>query len=78
MTPERWQQVDRTLQSALERSPAERAAYLAELCAGDEALRAEVESLLAFHEKAGDFIEEPPNKEAAEVVSAASLPQQQI
>jgi predicted Ser/Thr protein kinase len=36
---------------------AERAAYLARACGGDEALRAEVERLLQAHDRAGGFIE---------------------
>ena len=46
MTPERFQQVDRILQAALERAPGERRAYLAAECGEDEELRGEVESLL--------------------------------
>ena len=43
---------------ALERPASARAAYLDEACAGDTELRAEVESLLASHDEAGEFIEE--------------------
>jgi hypothetical protein len=45
---------------ALECPRAERAAFLDEVCAGDAALRAEIESLLASHESAGTFMEAPP------------------
>jgi WD40 repeat protein/serine/threonine protein kinase/Tfp pilus assembly protein PilF len=45
---------------ALAIGPAEeRAAYLEKACAGDAALRAEVESLLAALEGAGDFLRQP-------------------
>lgn len=37
-------------------SPEERTAYLDHMCAGDESLRREVQSLLAAHERAGDFL----------------------
>ena len=37
-------------------NPAERAAYLARACAGNPALRQDVESLLAAYDKAGDFL----------------------
>ena len=37
--------------AALERPAADRPAFLAEACAGDAALRQEVESLLAFHDE---------------------------
>jgi hypothetical protein len=46
-TPTRWQEIDRIFAAALERDSAERSAFLDEACAGDEQLRAEVESLLA-------------------------------
>ena len=36
--------------------PAERAAFLEQACRGDEALRLEVESLLASFQDAGDFL----------------------
>ena len=59
MTPERWQQVEDVLQAALDRPPQERAAYLDEVCAGDEELKEEASSLLSAHDEAGDFIEQP-------------------
>jgi eukaryotic-like serine/threonine-protein kinase len=59
MKPERWEQVDNLLQSALQRPPEQRAAFLKEACDGDEALRREVESLLRAHEQAGEFLEAP-------------------
>src|SRR6267143_742250 len=46
-TPQRWKEIDDIFAAALEREPAERAAFLNEACAGDEVLRNEVESLLA-------------------------------
>jgi serine/threonine protein kinase len=53
MTPERWQQVKETLGGALEIAPAERSAYLGQVCANDPLLRAEVERLLAVEERVG-------------------------
>ena len=47
MNPERWQQIERLYHEALERESPQRAAFLAEACSGDDALRREVESLLA-------------------------------
>ena len=46
LTPERWQQVARIYELAVDQDPATRDAFLSEACAGDEALRREVESLL--------------------------------
>ncbi len=65
MTPERWKQIDSLLQEALDLAPLERAAFLSKACAGDEELRREVESPLGFHERADEFIEEPPADVAA-------------
>ena len=57
MEPSRWQQIEAILQAALDRSPTEREAFLAEACAGDEALRQTVEALLAREASAEFFIE---------------------
>jgi serine/threonine-protein kinase len=46
LTPGRWQRIASLYDLAVERDPAERDAFLADACAGDEALRREVESLL--------------------------------
>jgi eukaryotic-like serine/threonine-protein kinase len=59
MKPERWQQVERLFLSALERDPGQRAAFLDQACAGDDELRREIESLLAYEERAESFIETP-------------------
>lgn len=69
MTPEQWQQIEQLYFTALERAPAERAAFLAQACAGQEALRREVESLLSSHEQAHSFIESSPLDVAAGVVA---------
>jgi serine/threonine-protein kinase len=69
MTPERWRQIDRLFHSALEREPAGRATFLARACAGDEALRREVESLLKSHERSESFIEAPASDVAAELLA---------
>jgi hypothetical protein len=59
MKPERWQQIERLYHAALKREPDARAAFLDDTCAGDEALRSEIESLLRFQGKAERFIEAP-------------------
>ena len=46
MMPERWARVKALFTAALERPPQTRAAYLAEACGDDEALRQEIEALL--------------------------------
>jgi len=69
MTPERWRQTEQLYHAALERPPEERASFLDEACAGDEELRREVESLLAFDERAEQFIETPPDDVAAGMIA---------
>jgi Tol biopolymer transport system component/tRNA A-37 threonylcarbamoyl transferase component Bud32 len=59
MTPERWKQVKEIFNAALDRPVDERAAFLAEACGDDPALRQEIERLINSHEQAGDFIEAP-------------------
>src|SRR4029453_5602929 len=67
MDSERWQRVARIYESALEREPAERGAFLAEAGADDAELRREVESLLA-QGNAQLLMERPLLKAAAAVL----------
>ena len=46
MTPERWAMVERLYHAALERDASERDRFVEEACAGNDALRREVVSLL--------------------------------
>ncbi|HVS34350.1 MAG TPA: tetratricopeptide repeat protein [Gemmataceae bacterium] len=50
--------------------PSERSAYLARACAGDAALRAQVEQLLKAHQDSGRFMDRP----AAELIAAVDEP----
>jgi hypothetical protein len=54
-----WTDLEALFHEALERAPAERAAFLAERCAGRPDLRAEVEALLRAHEGAVGALEVP-------------------
>ena len=81
MKPERWQQVEQLYHSTLEKEASEREAFLAGACAGDEALRLEVVSLLAHQDQADDFIESPALDVAAKLLAQgqdATLPGQII
>ena len=69
MPPERWERIEHLYHATLEREPDRRAPFLAETCAGDEALRWEVESLVAAHDRAGDLIEAPPIEVAAQLMA---------
>ena len=65
MQPERWRKIEEIYQAALDCEESRRAAFLAEACAGDGALRAEVESLLA-HKDSASFIDSPVMEVAAQ------------
>src|SRR5206468_11920504 len=71
MKAERWKQVNDLFQSAVERAPEERAAFLDEACHGDGDLRCEVESLLTSHGRAEHFIDLPALEVAPELVIKA-------
>lgn len=55
-----WERVKRIFSEALDHKGHERELFVAAECGADVELRLEVESLLASHEGAEDFIEEPP------------------
>ncbi|MGE0883613.1 MAG: protein kinase [Blastocatellales bacterium] len=59
MNPERWRQIGELYHAALERPQEHRSAFLAEVCANDDALRSEVEALLDSNEQASGFLSQP-------------------
>jgi hypothetical protein len=69
MTPERWRRIEELYHAVLAQDAAERAAFLAEACAGDEGLRQEVESLLANPASVEGFLDRPAMAVAAQMVS---------
>ncbi len=74
MTPDRYRRIERIFQEALEQPAGrERAAFVETACAGDEALRREVESVLG-HAEGNSFLEAPPDAVAAEMVTAQRVP----
>ncbi|HWS73165.1 MAG TPA: protein kinase, partial [Thermoanaerobaculia bacterium] len=70
MTPERWRVVDAILHASLTCEPAQRDAFVAEACGNDEELLGEVASLLAVHNRTGDFL----NRPAAEILARGIAP----
>src|SRR4026209_2307336 len=69
MSADRQRQVTELCPAALERNPSSRPAFLREACAGDEALRQEVESLLRYEDAADRFLERPVVEEVARLVT---------
>jgi serine/threonine-protein kinase len=56
MTADRWSRIEALFEEAADLASSERAAFLAEACAGDEALREEVEALLAADADADTYL----------------------
>src|SRR5688572_7022690 len=69
MKNERWPQVEHLYHLALARDPDERSAFLDRACEGDNDLRREIESLLAYEAKAENFIESPALELAAKMMA---------
>src|SRR5688572_19502583 len=57
MRPEEWSRVKEVLAAVLPLPAESRPAYLLDACAGDDALRQQVEKLLISHEQANSFLE---------------------
>ena len=67
------QKIEQIYHAAQQLEPSQRAAFLEKECAGDEALRQEVESLLAHQEEAKNLMETP----AAEMTAGAVAEQRE-
>jgi predicted Ser/Thr protein kinase len=65
LTPDQWRKVNDLFHQALEEPEGDRRAFLDAACGGDPVLAAEVASLLAAHEQAAQFIEQPAGIEPA-------------
>jgi len=70
MDNERWNHVDKLLQSALDHPAAERDVFLRRACGGDDQLEREVRSLLAAHDRADGFLATPAIGVAARELAA--------
>jgi Tol biopolymer transport system component len=69
VTPDRWEKIEQLYHAALERPERERAAFLQQVCAGDETLRREVESLLTQETQPGGLLESPAIQLAANLLA---------
>jgi serine/threonine protein kinase/Tol biopolymer transport system component len=69
MTPERWQRIEKLYQGARARSAVDRSLFLAEACADDDAMRRDVESLLAESGSDDGFLAQPALAMSARSVS---------
>jgi serine/threonine protein kinase len=74
MTPERWRQIERIYQQALDSDPSSRSAFLDGACGADGALRREVVSLLQAHDTDDPFLESPALELAARSLAGEASP----
>jgi serine/threonine protein kinase/tetratricopeptide (TPR) repeat protein len=70
MEPELWEQVERLYHDALELEPEARTAFLDQASGHNEELRYEVAALLAYDERAANFIEAPALEVAAKALAS--------
>jgi eukaryotic-like serine/threonine-protein kinase len=70
MTPERWQHAKEIFGRALEYDPPQRSAFLSNVCGEDQAMRREIEALIAAHQEPGSFIDSPAYEIAAEMLAS--------
>ena len=74
MDPERLRRVEQLYHAALEHEETGRARFLEQACAGDQELRREVESLLAYDKQAETFIEGRALEAVAKAVARGESP----
>ena len=67
MTPAQWDRLKTVFQGALDQPAHARHTWLAQSCPDDEMVLREAEALLATHETAGDFLEEPARLDPADI-----------
>ncbi len=70
---DRWRRLEGLFYEAVELEPALRKAFLDERCVGDDALRNDLESLLASSDQPIEFLQKPIQDAAHRVVAKASL-----
>jgi len=71
MTPERWATIEKLYHEALAQDTADRGRFLADACAGDEALRRDVRSLLE-HDGSAAFLSTPAVVQVGHVIPTDS------
>ncbi|MCI0614824.1 serine/threonine-protein kinase, partial [bacterium] len=67
MTSQRWKEVERIFHAALEHEAKDRSAFLQQACSGDDALRQEVENLIAQESRADRIFQSPAINVAAKL-----------
>ena len=70
MTPERWREIKRIFNEALDLPEADRGRYIEATCQGDEELRTAVERLLADDPRSENTVEQALGAEAARIADS--------
>src|SRR5262245_23505064 len=70
MTADRWKQINRIYDAAVEVAEADRHSFLQNACGDDVELRREVESLLVYEKQAQEFIDRPALQMTAEKLAS--------
>jgi eukaryotic-like serine/threonine-protein kinase len=78
MRSNRAQDVNEIFQSALDRAPDERVAYLDQACGDDAELRREVESFISAHDRAGNFMDRPAIEAYAAIIAGRQVGSQDV
>ncbi len=68
VTPERWRQIDKILEDALDLDPAKWSDFLQNACANDESLHKEILLILQSLRGAENFLEKPPEAEISRLL----------
>jgi eukaryotic-like serine/threonine-protein kinase len=66
MQAERWRRIEELYHAAVQLEEGKREYFLDEACTGDESLRNEIDSLLAYNREVSGFLESPALERAAE------------
>ena len=75
---DRWEQIGRIFDEALDRDPVARSTFVTDACAGDVDLQSEVVSLLRAHEQAGCFMEQSLVTNDGAMSSSLSPPEREV
>src|SRR5687768_15793269 len=70
MADENWQKIRSIFDDALCQEPEKRPKFVADACGEDNALLAEVESLLSSHDSAESFMETPAVAKVADIIES--------
>ena len=77
-SPERWREIERVLDAALDLPREQRAAFLDSACGADAEIRFEVDRVLRAQDEAGDFLEDPLSNAWAALLSASTRQQSSL